>query len=133
MSLTDDEDETPMDIPYAIERSHLLFAAVVSHLYAQIDPRELGESIRMLTTSEEYAIRVMSRWGYPELERDERRRIAQTLVWGYPTHGFVIDLDEAIEIGLNAKRLDAIADEVCIEILRTLGADASFIGFAEYT
>ena len=36
----------PMDIPYAIEHAQPLFAAIVSPLYSQVDPHELGNPSR---------------------------------------------------------------------------------------
>ena len=108
---------THMDIPPAIEHAQPLFAAIVSPLYSQVDPHKLGESGRYLSNSEEYAVRAMKRWGYAETEESERRTIAWRLTWDYPTHGFVIDLKEAQDIGLNAQRLDDESDMMCWKIL----------------
>ena len=118
-------DQTHMDIPHAIESSQPLFAAIASSLYGQVDPHELGESARGLSISEEYAVRVMERWGYSDLEAPDIRLIVRKLVWDYPTHGFVIDLKEAKEIGLNAERLDETSDSMSRAILDGIG---SFIG-----
>ena len=107
----------PMDVPYAIEHAQPLFAAIVSPLYSQVDPHELGESGRSLAISEEYAMRVMRRWGYTEIEDNDRWQIARRLTWDYPTHGFVIDLVEAQQIGLNAERLDNESDKMCWKVL----------------
>ena len=117
----------PIDIPYAIEHAQPLFAAIVSPLYSQVDPHELGEAGRSLALSEEYAMRVMGRWGYSEIEDIARRAIARRLTWDYPTHGFVIDLEEAQDIGLNAEKLDDDDDAVCQEILKQI-----FSGTARY-
>ncbi len=106
----------PMDIPYAIEHAQPLFAAIVSPLYSRVDLHELGEAGRSLAISEDYAVRVMERWGYSEIGNDERRQIARRLTWGYPTHGFVIDLTEAQQVGLNAERLDDESDVLCWKI-----------------
>ena len=110
----------PMDIPYAIEHAQPLFAAIVSPLYSQVDPHELGDAGRSLDISEEYAVRVMERWGYSEIERDLIRQIARCLTWDYPTHGFVIDLTEAKSIGLKAHRLDSESDAICHEIIGSI-------------
>ena len=110
-------DRTHMDIPQAIENSQPLFASIASSLYSQVDPRELGEATRSLSISEEYAVRVMQRWGYQELDEGKIRGIARRLVWDYPTHGFVIDLEEAREIGLTAERLDETSDIISRAIL----------------
>ena len=89
----------PMDIPHAIDHAKPLFAAVVSPLYQQIDPHELGEAGRYLSEGEEYAVRVMRRWGYKCRDEVTIRQIAHNLVWNYPSHGFVIDCKEALELG----------------------------------
>ena len=62
------------------------------------------------------------RWGYSELGDKERWEIARRLTWDYPTHGFVIDLEEAKQIGLKAKRLDHECDEMCRETLALLNS-----------
>ena len=108
-----------MDVPNAIESSHPFFAAIAESLYSQVDPHELGESGRYLSESEEYAIRVMERWGYADKEEEDRLEIVRRLVWDYPTHGFVIDLTEAKGMGLKAEPMDADLDEVC----RTIAGD----------
>ena len=108
---------SPMDTPNALERSHQLFAAIASPLYSQVDPHELGESGRALQESEEYAIRVMERWGYADISEDTRQQIARRLVRDYPTHGFVIDLVEAQTIGLKAEPMEAESDAICQAII----------------
>lgn len=109
--------DAPMDIPHALERAHPLFAAIASPLYSQIDPHELGEMGRYLSISEEYAERSMRRWAYADRSYADRFEMARRLIWGYPDHGFVIDLTEAREIGLKAERLDAKSDMLCETII----------------
>lgn len=110
-------DISEMDVPNAIESSHPFFAAIAESLYSQVDPHELGESGRYLSESEEYAIRVMERWGYADMEEEDRLAIARRLVWDYPTHGFVIDLTEAKGMGLKAEPMDADLDDACLTIV----------------
>ena len=110
-----------MDIPYALEHAKSLFSGVVTPLYQQIDPHELGEFGRYLAVSEEYAVRVMKRWSYRQQDPDNLRRLVSRLVWDYPTHGFVIDLQEAQELGLNAVELDSESDVLCKQILNMVG------------
>lgn len=107
----------PMDIPQAIEQAQPLFAAIATPLYSQVDPHELGRSGSYLAVSEDYAMRVMKRWAYADITDDAQRRIARRLVWEYPTHGFVIDLAEAREIGLRVEKLDDDSDSLCKDIL----------------
>ena len=110
-----------MDIPYAIKQAPPLFAAISTPLYSHVDPHELGQSGRYLAASQEYAMRVMRRWAYADLPEEAREMIARRLVWDYPTHGFVIDLTEAQEIGLNAEKMDDESDMICRKILSTSG------------
>ena len=121
---------SPMDIPNAIERSHHLFAAIVSPLYSQVDPHELGEAGRALSESEEYAIRVMERWSYTDMTIEQRQQIARRLVRDYPTHGFVIDLEEAQGIGLNASAMDPESDVICQAIVNNDEYD-DIVGFPQ--
>lgn len=118
---------SPMDIPHALDRAHPMFAAIASPLYGQIDPHELGESGRYLSISEEYAKRVMERWAYADSSDADRQRIAQRLIWSYPDHGFVIDLEEARETGLKVERLDDNYDRMCRKILSMYDDSVEFL------
>lgn len=111
--------KAPMDIPHAIEHAKPFFAEIVSPLYSKVDLHELGDAGRVLAISEDYAIRVMGRWGYSDIEREDVQLIARRLVWDYPTHGFVIDLFEARSIGLKARRLEEESEAICWEILES--------------
>lgn len=112
---------SPMDIPYAIERAQPFFKAIVSPLYSNVDLHELGDAGRSLAVSEEYAVRVMRRWGYSDVKLEKIREIVRQLVRNYPTHGFVIDLTEARDIGLKAEKLDEESETICQEILENTG------------
>ena len=109
-----------MDLPHAIDRTQQLFAAIVTPLYQQIDPHELGEAGRYLSEGEDYAMHVMKRWGYRDFTDIERSRIARKLVWDYPSHGFVIDVEEAKGIGLHAHELDLESDILCKTIVAAI-------------
>ena len=65
-------------------------------------------------------MRVMERWAYSKIGDDARWKIARRLTWDYPTHGFVIDLEEAQQIGLGAEQLDEKSDMLCHKILDTI-------------
>lgn len=79
----------------AAELTTSLYAA----LYAQIDPSRLGEGARALETASEYAVRILRRYR-SEMDPDQAKRIVHRLVYGYPSHGFVIDLEEARDLRL---------------------------------
>ena len=106
-----------LEAPYCYERAEALFGAIVLPLYHQIDPHELGELGRYQAVSEQYALRIMKRWSYRDYEEDDVEEIARRLVWGYPTHGFVVDLHEARDLKLRADRLDPKTDLLCQELI----------------
>lgn len=120
----------PMDVPHALDNARQLFAAIAYPLYGQIDPHELGEMGRYMSISEEYAERVMRRWAYSDRSHADRFRMARWLIWGYPDHGFVIDLLEAQEIGLKAERLDDESDMICETIVAKSGNSVEYQQFA---
>ncbi len=78
--------------------------------------QKLSEFGRYLAEIEQYAIRVMLRWGYNE-DPSKISDIVHRLVWEYPSHEFVLDLAEAQAIGLNAKLLDSSSEEISKRIL----------------
>lgn len=108
---------THMDVPYAIEQAMPLLSAIVTPLYNQVDPHELGEMGRHLSVSEEYAKLVMGRWGYSDLDEDELADIVVRLVREFPTHGFVIDREEAERIGLRVQPLDDDSENLCKQLM----------------
>lgn len=101
-----------IDINQSMDHAKPLFAAIVSPLYQNVDLHELGEARRYLAEIEEYAIRAMQRWGYKNKGEGDIRRMARRLVWGYPVHEFVIDLDEARDIGLNVKPTSSLSEAI---------------------
>ena len=120
-------EEESMDAPHCYRRAEVLFAAVVEPLYNQVDPNELGRSRRYQEASMEYATRVMERWGYASRDAEDIYEIAYELTWGYPEHGFVIDLREAQELGLLAEQLDHEADILCQELLASVAGHTNIV------
>ena len=124
----------PMDVPNAIDHAKPLFASIASPLYEQIDPHRLGEEGMYLAEIEEYAVRAMQRRDHiyqdelPSVEdADEQlRELAHKLVWDYPSHDFVIDLQEAKSINLNAESLDIHSDALGRQILNQMSSGPFF-------
>lgn len=82
----------------SLKRTEVLMPMVLNYvttllrpLTEKMDPIELTKKSRMLKVAEQYAIRLM-RGRY---SKEQAARIASALVENYPTHGFVIDRDEA--------------------------------------
>ena len=112
--------DAPMDFPYAIEHARPLFGAIISPLFSQVNPLELGDAGRALQESEKYAELIMQKWCYAGVGDERRRAIARRLTWEYPSHGFVIDMVEALDIGLNAQAMDEHSDLLSNKIIGTI-------------
>jgi hypothetical protein len=97
-------------LPHATQ----LVTEMTRPLFEHIDVFRYSQMSRALKVGEEYARRLLSR----RFAKAEATEIARKLVENYPTHSFVIDIDEAKDIGLQLvapsdeqeSLLDAIAD-----------------------
>lgn len=89
-----------------------LITQMTKPLFENIDVLRYTQMSRSLKVGEEYAKRLLSR----KFEKGESARIARSLVENYPTHSFVIDVDEATELGLQVSaknaELTSIVDEI---------------------
>ncbi|WP_053004208.1 SDH family Clp fold serine proteinase [Flavobacterium sp. ABG] len=90
----------------AAEICSKLSVGLISPISAQIDPVKLGEIQRAIKIAEKYGTRLL---------RGHNRDIISKLIVGYPSHGFVIDYDEAKDLFCNVRWLDD--DEKIIETL----------------
>ena len=93
---------------------------MVSSLYGPIfrrfDPEEVGSRSRAMRIGEEYAHRLNVKWGNLKSESIE------LLSRSYPSHGFVIDFDEAQRMFENVRQ----ANEDEINLIKYLGRAARF-------
>ena len=53
---------------------------------------------------------------YSDLDFKKIFHIVWKLTWGYPAHDFVIDLEEAKEIGLLVSKMDDRVEDICSNI-----------------
>ena len=83
-------------------------------MYSRIDPDTLGQDARYLQIGEEYAQRILRR--YRPTLNDKKDDIVEAFVRGYPSHDFVIDLEELKELGVPA-RATAGEETVIIDAL----------------
>jgi hypothetical protein len=79
-----------------------LTSALYSPIYAQIDPHRLAESARSLEVGAQYAEKVLRRYR-PEVFARHGRALVERLVRAYPSHGFILDLEELEDLGLPAR------------------------------
>jgi hypothetical protein len=80
------------------------FASVyIEQLVSQLDPSLLTQSYRSLEVAEEYAVKLLQEYMFCNqiIPLSKIQEMASALVWKYQTHGFVIDIREAMQLGLN--------------------------------
>ena len=111
------EPEPAMDYPYALEAAGPLVSQIMTPLFQQVAPRQLGEARMQLAVAEDYSKRVMARYSYSDWSPARIQSVVRRLVWDYPAHSFVIDLDEAQALGLHAHRLDDETAQLCEQLL----------------
>jgi len=83
----------------------------------QIDPERLGEVQRAITVANVYGNRLN--------KSNLKRGALEKLVQGYPTHGFVIDIDEAKTLFNKVRSADQLEGQVaaCLPGLRRQGPE----------
>lgn len=93
-----------------------LKAAFIIHpIAAQIDPYLLTAFANMPSLGVEYGLELLRLSGKPE---EEAKRCITKLVYGYPAHGYVIDIDEILQLGLNVKELEPDEESIVCDILQ---------------
>lgn len=113
-----------MDLAYALRQVQGLLPPITTPLYQNVDFKDLSDSFRLLTVAEYYAREVMRRWS--PLDFDSIIEVVHTLVWRYPSHGYIIDLREANDIGLsNAHPLADALESLSARLVAYAGIAAS--------
>ncbi len=74
-------------------------SGVYDPIFRQIDPHRLGETQRAMLIGEAYGSRLINKSANTTSEGIQR------LITGYPSHGFVIDEEEASEIFFNVRQM----------------------------
>lgn len=82
-----------------------LAVGLFAPMTGQIDPERLGEVQRAITVANVYGSRLNK-------GNNLKRGALDKLVQGYPTHGFVIDLEEAKTLFNNVRHADPLENEV---------------------
>lgn len=105
-----------MDVAHTLNHATGLLSPIAEPLYRSVNYRDLGEAARHLAVSEEYARETMRRWS--PLDEDSVAEIVAKLVWEYPDHRYIIDIDEAVKIGLtNVERLAPDLERLCLAVI----------------
>lgn len=86
-------------------------------LVEKIDAVHLNQTSRLLKVAEEYASRLLQ----PKYAEIIAKQIARRLVEYYPEHGFIIDSDEAGEIGLHVQEATDAQEKLFAVLYPSLG------------
>ena len=115
-----------MDVAHTMEHATGALSPIAGSLYNSVNYRELGEAVRNLAISQQYALETMRRWS--PLDEEISDVIVENLVWEYPDHGFIIDVDEARNIGLsNVEPLGIELEALCSGVI---DREESFVWYA---
>lgn len=99
----------------AAEICSKLAVGLISPISAQIDPVKLGEVQRAIKIANEYGTRLC-----------DRHDLIAKLIVGYPSHGFVIDFQEAKEIFNNVRWVtdnESILEQFLLKLVRNEGEE----------
>lgn len=95
---------SPMKLTEAVHLATEFSGQTSGTLYSKLNPYKIGEYARALEVGEQYGILILTR--YCGWEQEEAKKIITTLVKQYPSHGFIIDLEELTNLNLPAKKID---------------------------
>ncbi len=107
------------------------FASIVANpLFSQINPYKLGEHARELEVGKRYAKRVLCR--FMRWEEDLAERVSDVLVRGFPSHGYILDLDDLRGLNLPVRAPNDVERDVIEKMkLPLLHQQGDWIGFYE--
>lgn len=112
--------QSGLDVDECLGHSIEFVKATTGPLFSRLDPKELGTYSRALAVGEEYAKRLLNR--YSERTEEEVAEVANKLVHGYPSHDYIIDYHELVELGFDAKLFDDKEQTVARQLVRALSA-----------
>jgi len=83
----------------ALEHATKFVSVATEPLLRQLNSEKLGEYNRALSVGAEYAERLLRR--YHNWDEQKRRNIIEKLIYGYPSHDYIIDYKELKELGFD--------------------------------
>ncbi|HEY3250485.1 MAG TPA: hypothetical protein VGK25_05150 [Ignavibacteria bacterium] len=101
-----------LKVAEAFELANKFTGKTSGKLYSQLNAYKLGYYSRALGIGEHYAKQVLTR--YMKWDAKPSADTVKKLVTGYPSHDFVIDVDELVSLKLPAKMIDsALLKSIC--------------------
>jgi len=114
-----------MSVKESLHESLHFTAEIMRPLYEQLDPLEIGEYKRALAIGGEYADRLLAMTKNPRATA-----ISEALLSKYPSHGFVIDRNEARSLGLPVHALEETQENLFLTaVMSILTTGESLYGF----
>lgn len=92
---------------------------VISPIMSSVKPLDFGGWGRTLDIGKVYAERLLAKCAMAGRSLRETRDTADRLVYGYPHHAYVIDVVEALSLGLAVEPMDTPAYRACLEVVDT--------------
>jgi len=99
-------------------------------LYSKLSPHKIGEYARALEIGEQYGIMLLTR--HRGWSKENAEKTVKTLVKQYPSHNFIIDLEELTKLGLPASEIETdLLDTVLFIRKKFLETQQSLIKIVE--
>lgn len=95
----------------ASELASSMVTKLLEPIYAQIDPMKIGENSRAMSIAKAYGIRLATK-----SQNLASARSLDYLVSSYPSHGFVIDLEEARVLFRSVQEPDVIMQQLAVAL-----------------
>jgi len=113
-------NRTSMTVDEAIGRAIEFASSTATPLYSKLDIEKLGEYSRALSLGKEYGERLLKRYSKWKDDDDARADVLEKLVKGYPSHDYIIDYKEMLDLGFTVRvpseeerpMIDSIANHV---------------------
>jgi hypothetical protein len=88
-----------MSYDESLQHAIAFVGATTGPLVSRLDPHKLGQYSRELSVAIEYGQRLLTRYG--GRSEQDASRLVETLVYGYPSHDYIIDLKELLNLGFS--------------------------------
>jgi len=105
----------------AVKHSMDFAARVTAPMFSQIRVEKMGEYSRALQIGLEYGRRLLKRYG--KISEDNHDIILKKLIYGYPSHDYIIDYKEMKDIGFDVELPSDEEAEILHEIVLALAED----------
>lgn len=109
-------DEYDMSYEDSLPHAVSFVGQTTGPLVQRLDPVKLGQYNRELAVAIEYGQRLLTR--YRGMSRNDATRLAEKLVYGYPSHEYIIDYHELMDLGFDAALLSEVEAEAAHPLMR---------------